>query len=91
MNPGPGHPPLPRPSGCGPGGRGFESPRSPSRHAFGVGVGVGSVGDLAQLLEEVDRGLLLEVHAEACDSGVADPVKLAAWMVRFGCEDQDFF
>ena len=24
-------------------------------------------------------------------AGVADPLKLAAWMVRFGCEDQDFF
>jgi hypothetical protein len=43
----------------------------------------GTIGDLAREL--------LEVHAEACDAGVADPVKLAAWMVRFGCEDQDFF
>jgi hypothetical protein len=43
----------------------------------------GTIGDLAREL--------LEVHAEACDSGVADPVKLAAWMVRFVCEDQDFF
>lgn len=25
------------------------------------------------------------------DAGVADPVKLATWMVRFSCEDQDFF
>ena len=34
---------------------------------------------------------LLELHAQACDAGVADPVKLAAWMVRFRCQDQDFF
>lgn len=43
----------------------------------------GTIGDLAREL--------LEVHAEACDAGVADPVKLAAWMVRFSCDDQDFF
>ncbi len=43
----------------------------------------GTIGDLA-------RGLL-EVHAVACDAGVADPVKLAEWMVRFSCDDQDFF
>ena len=43
----------------------------------------GTIGDLAREL--------LEVHAEACDAKVADPVKLAAWMVRFSCEDQDFF
>lgn len=43
----------------------------------------GTIGDLAREL--------LEIHAEACDAGVADPVKLAAWMVRFSCDDQDFF
>ena len=43
----------------------------------------GTIGDLAREL--------LEVHAEVCDAGVADPVKLAAWMVRFSCDDQDFF
>jgi hypothetical protein len=43
----------------------------------------GSIGDLARDL--------LEVHAVACDAGVADPVKLAGWMVRFRFEDQDFF
>ncbi len=43
----------------------------------------GTIGDLAREL--------LEVHAQACDAGVADPVRLAAWMVRFSCEDQDFF
>lgn len=34
---------------------------------------------------------LLRVHAKACDAGVADPVKLARWMIRFRFEDQDFF
>ncbi len=43
----------------------------------------GTIGDLAREL--------LEVHAVACDAGVANPVKLAAWMVRFSCDDQDFF
>ena len=32
--------------------------------------------------------MLMPSHANA---GVADPVKLAAWMVRFGFRDQDFF
>jgi len=43
----------------------------------------GLIGDLA--------GELLALHARACDAGVADPVELAAWMVRFGFDDQDFF
>jgi hypothetical protein len=43
----------------------------------------GTIGDLARQL--------LELHATACDVGVADPAKLAAWMVRFSCEDQDLF
>lgn len=43
----------------------------------------GLIGDLAREL--------LDVHAEACDAGVADPVKLARWMVRFSFDDQDFF
>src|SRR4051794_8426427 len=43
----------------------------------------GTIGDLAREL--------LALHARACDAGVADPVALAAWMVRFGFEDQDFF
>jgi len=34
---------------------------------------------------------LLDIHARACDSGVADPLKLAKWMVRFRFRDQDFF
>ena len=43
----------------------------------------GLIGDLARDL--------LDLHARACDAGVADPVKLAAWMVRFRFGDQDFF
>src|SRR5215210_5760209 len=43
----------------------------------------GLIGDLAREL--------LVLHARACDAGVADPVELAAWMVRFGFYDQDFF
>lgn len=43
----------------------------------------GLIGDLARDL--------LALHARACDRGVADPVELAAWMVRFGFDDQDFF
>lgn len=34
---------------------------------------------------------LLELHAQACEPGVADPVKLAKWMVKFSFVDQDFF
>ena len=43
----------------------------------------GLIGDLAREL--------LALHARACEAGVADPVELAAWMVRFGFDDQDFF
>jgi hypothetical protein len=43
----------------------------------------GLIGDLARDL--------LALHARACDAGVADPVKLAAWMVKFRFSDQDFF
>jgi hypothetical protein len=43
----------------------------------------GLIGDLARDL--------LALHARACDAGVADSVDLAAWMVRFGFVDQDFF
>lgn len=42
----------------------------------------GLIGDLARAL--------LELHAVACDAGVADPVKLADWMIRFRFVDQDF-
>ena len=34
---------------------------------------------------------LLEYHVLACDAGVADPVELARWLVRFTLDDQDFF
>ncbi len=43
----------------------------------------GLIGDVAREL--------LDLHAEACDTGVADPVKLARWMVKFRFDDQDFF
>ena len=43
----------------------------------------GLIGDLAREL--------LDLHARACDAGVADPVELAGWMVRFGFDEQDFF
>jgi hypothetical protein len=43
----------------------------------------GTIGDLARHL--------LGLHARACDAGVADPVKLAKWMVKFRFTDQDFF
>lgn len=43
----------------------------------------GMIGGLAQRL--------LELHAQACDARVADPLRLARWMVRFTFEDQDFF
>ena len=43
----------------------------------------GMVGDLARDL--------LGLHATACDAGVADPAKLARWMIRFRFVDQDFF
>jgi hypothetical protein len=43
----------------------------------------GLIGDLARDL--------LDVHALACDAGVADPRKLAAWMIRFRFVDQSFF
>ena len=43
----------------------------------------GMIGDLARQL--------LDLHAQACDAGVTDQVKLARWMVRFCFDDQDFF
>ncbi|MGP0031569.1 MAG: hypothetical protein ACLPVF_13815 [Acidimicrobiales bacterium] len=35
----------------------------------------GMIGDLAREL--------LDLHTQACDAGVADPLKLARWMIRF--------
>jgi hypothetical protein len=43
----------------------------------------GMIGDLARDL--------LDLHARACQPGIADPVKLAKWMVTFRFDDQDFF
>jgi hypothetical protein len=43
----------------------------------------GMIGDLARDL--------LELHADVCRPGVADPVELAKWMVKFCFVDQDFF
>jgi hypothetical protein len=34
---------------------------------------------------------VLELHRRACAAGVAEPLGLAKWMVRFAFEDQDFF
>jgi len=46
--------------------------------------------DSSGLIGDVARDLL-DFHTEACDAGVADPVKLARWMFRFRFVDQDFF
>jgi uncharacterized Zn finger protein len=43
----------------------------------------GMIGDLARAL--------LDFHATVCDAGVAEPIKLARWMIRFTLDDQDFF
>ncbi len=43
----------------------------------------GLMGDLARRV--------LDLHRIACKAGVADPVALARWMVRFTFDDQDFF
>lgn len=43
----------------------------------------GTIGDLVREL--------LVLHATACDAGVGDPAKLAAWMIRFRFADHDLF
>jgi hypothetical protein len=43
----------------------------------------GLIGDLARRV--------LDLHRIACTAGVAEPVALARWMVRFTFDDQDFF
>lgn len=43
----------------------------------------GMIGDLCR---EV-----LDLHRQASAAGVADPAKVARWMVKFAFEDQDFF
>ena len=59
-----------------------------------------AVGHVVKVIRQADdsSGLigdlvrdLLEAHAIACDAGVADPIKLAGWMIRFRFADQDFF
>jgi hypothetical protein len=59
-----------------------------------------AIGQVAKVMQHADdsSGLigdlareLLDLHARACDAGVADPVKLAAWMIRFRFGDQDVF
>ena len=46
--------------------------------------------DSSGLIGDLVRDLL-DLHARACDVGVAEPHKLAAWMIRFRFGDQDFF
>ena len=46
--------------------------------------------DSSGLIGALERELLA-LHARACDAGVADPVELAGWMIRFRFTDQDFF
>lgn len=46
--------------------------------------------DSSGLIGDVARDLL-DLHAKACDAGVADPAKLARWMFQFRFADQDFF
>lgn len=43
----------------------------------------GMIGDLTRQI--------LDLHRQACASGVAEPRSLAKWMVRFAFDDQDFF
>ena len=43
----------------------------------------GMIGDLCRDV--------LDLHRRACVAGVADPQRLAKWMVKFAFEDQDFF
>jgi hypothetical protein len=59
-----------------------------------------AVGHLVKVIPRADDsdGLIgdharrvLELHQAACAAGVAEPVALARWMVRFTFEDQDFF
>jgi cell division septum initiation protein DivIVA len=51
-----------------------------------IGHADDSSGQIGELVRD-----LLDLHALTCDAGVADPVKLARWMIRFQIEDQDFF
>jgi hypothetical protein len=51
---------------------------------------IGHADDSSGLIGDLARELL-ELHAVTCDAGVADRIKLAAWMIRFRFGDQDFF
>jgi hypothetical protein len=51
---------------------------------------IGHADDSSGLIGDLARELL-DVHARACEAGVADPVKLAEWMIRFRFADQDWF
>jgi hypothetical protein len=42
------------------------------------------------MIDDLARDLL-ELHAQACQPDVADPTRLAKWMVKFCFVDQDFF
>ncbi len=71
------------------------SPSAPLVELLQRGVGhvvkvIGHADDSSGLIGDVVRQLL-DLHARACDAGVADPVKLASWMIRFRFGDQDFF
>ncbi len=57
------------------------------RHVVKV---IQNADDSAGLIGDLVRDLL-DLHARACDPGVADPAKLAAWMIRFRFGDQDLF
>lgn len=43
----------------------------------------GAIGDVVRQL--------LGIHERLCDRGVADPVGLAKWLIKFGIVDQDLF
>ncbi len=46
--------------------------------------------DSSGMIGDIVRNLL-GAHARACDAGVADPERLAAWILRFRFRDQDYF
>jgi hypothetical protein len=59
-----------------------------------------AIGHVVKVLQHADDSSgaigeialdLLQTHAYTCDALVADPLKLARWMVRFRFVDQDFF
>jgi hypothetical protein len=77
---------------------GAEATRQPSRQL--VVLVERAIGHLVNVLLHADDSDgqigslardLLDVHAQLCDTEVADPVALAKWMLRFTLDDQDFF